>query len=766
MTDPNLAPGRLVVVSNRLPFALKRDDAGTWSASRSAGGLATAMDPLLKRTGGIWVGWPGDSSDPTDPDRRRVLEEQARAGFHIVELPGDLVAGFYEGYSNGTLWPLFHQFPSRLQFEPQHWADYREANRIFCKAVVERLEPDDLVWVHDYQLMLLPQLLRETRPDVRVGFFLHIPFPSSSVFRVLPRGEELLHGLLGADYLAFHTHNDVQHFRDSVLRRLGVGSQMDHVELGGRSVRLEAVPISIDPGAFRKLLHEDPQTPARIQELRSRYAGRRLLVAVDRLDYTKGIPNRFRAFDRLLRDNPGLRGRVVLIQVAVPSRENVESYRELGQETDELVGQINGRWGTPDWTPLVYIRRGLPTAELAALYAAADVGWVAPLRDGMNLVAKEFVACKEGGDGVLVLSEFAGAAAELGEALHVNPYDEERTAEAVARALAMDADERRGRMEAMHRRVLRHDVFKWGERFTESLRAAAADRAGRSAQRPPEVNVGELLAHYARAKRRLLLLDYDGTLVGFANRPQDAVALADLVRRLGLLAADPANTVAIVSGRGRRDLDRWFGDVRGLWLAGEHGAILRSPQTMRWDAERLVTSAGWKPRVRAVLDHFVDRTPGSFVEEKEYALVWHYRMVHPEFGDWVANELVATLEPALADTELVAQRGNKIVEVKMTWANKGEVLARLQQACADCQFLFFAGDDRTDEDLFARLPETAWTVHVGDRPSRARFRLGGVPRMQDLLGRLAASSGGAVPTGIPSGSRAKRAGTGGLQDSA
>jgi trehalose 6-phosphate synthase/phosphatase len=744
MSDRSAAPqqGRLVVVSNRLPFALKRGDDGAWSASRSAGGLATAMDPLLKRTGGIWVGWPGDSSDPGDPDRKRVLEEQAREGFHVVELPQGLVSGFYEGFSNATLWPLFHQFPSRLDFQPEHWADYQQANRVFCDAVLAHLEPDDLVWVHDYQLMLLPQLLREARPDVRVGFFLHIPFPASSVFRVLPRGEELLQGLLGADYLAFHTHNDVQHFRDSVLRRLGVGSRMDQVEMGARTVRLEALPISIDPQAFRTLLHDDPEMPGRVEALRSRHAGRRLLVAVDRLDYTKGIPNRFRTFDRLLDDHPDLRGKVVLIQVAVPSRENVESYRELGQETDELVGQVNGRWGTPDWTPLVYIKRGLPPAELAALYAAADVGWVAPLRDGMNLVAKEFVACKEAGDGVLVLSEFAGAAAEMGEALHVNPYDEERTAEAVARALAMDDDERRGRMAAMYRRVLRHDVFKWGERFVESLRAAAAERAGRSALRPPELKVDDLLAAYARASRRLLLLDYDGTLVGFANRPQDAVPPAQLVERLARLAADPANTVAIVSGRGRADLDRWFGRVPGLWLAGEHGAMIRSPQAMRWDAERLVTSEGWKPRVRAILDHFVDRTPGSFVEEKEYALVWHYRMVHPEFGDWVANELVATLEPALADTELIAQRGNKIVEVKMTWANKGEVLARLRQACADCQFLFFAGDDRTDEDLFARLPETAWTVHVGDRPSRARFRLPGPPRMQELLGRLAAAGEG------------------------
>ena len=739
-TPADRAPtGRLIVVSNRLPFSLKRDDAGNWFAQRGAGGLAAAMDPLLRQTGGMWIGWPGDSSDPVDPGRRAVLEEQARQGFHVVELPAALVSGFYEGFSNETLWPLFHQFPTRVEFSPTHWGDYRKANELFRDAVLEHARPDDLIWVHDYQLMLLPGMLREAMPAARVGFFLHIPFPPSSMFRILPRGDELLQGLLGADFLAFHTHSDVQHFRDGVLRRLGVGSRMDRVELGGRAARLEALPISIDPGAFDKLLTSDnDEMRERLASLRARYADRKMIVAVDRLDYTKGIPNRFRTFDRLLRDYPEFRGNVVMIQVAVPSRENVATYAELGQQTDELVGQINGRWGTPEWTPLVYIRRGLPAAELAALYATADVAWVAPLRDGMNLVAKEYVACKQGRGGVLVLSEFAGAAAELGEALQINPYDEERTAETVARALTMPDDEQRQRMGAMNERVRRHDVFAWGRRFVESLRAASDDRAAHAGARPPELDVDALLGAYARSTRRLLLLDYDGTLVRFAGRPQDAVPPVSLAGHLRALTSDPANAVAIVSGRSGADLDRWFGGVHGLWLAAEHGAMVRSPRAARWEERGHVSRPDWKDRVRAILDHFVDRTPGSFVEEKAFALVWHYRMVHPEFGDWIANELVSTLEPALADTELIAQRGNKIVEVKLTWANKGEVLAWLhEQACPDPDFVLFAGDDRTDEDLFARMPEPAWTIHVGDGPSAARFRVAGPGQVQQLLSKLA-----------------------------
>jgi trehalose 6-phosphate synthase/phosphatase len=733
------ASGRLIVVANRLPFSLKCDGGdGAWSAQRSAGGLATAMDPLLKQTGGMWIGWPGDSSDPNDPDRKRVLDEQAEQGLHVVELPEHLVRGFYEGFSNETLWPLFHSFPTRVLFDPQHWADYRRANELFRDAVLAHAKPDDLIWVHDYQLMLLPGMLREAMPEARIGFFLHIPFPASTMFRLLPRGEEILQGLIGADLLAFHTHSDVQHFRDGVLRRLGIGSRMDAIDLGARTVRLEALPISIDPKSFERLLHaDDGEMRGRLESLRQRYANRKLIVAVDRLDYTKGIPNRFRTFDRLLRDYPEFRGRVVLIQVAVPSRENVETYAALGQETDELVGQINGRWGTPEWTPLVYIRRGQPAEELAALYATADVAWVAPLRDGMNLVAKEYVACKEGKAGVLVLSEFAGAAAELGEALQVNPYDEERTAEAVARALTMPEDEQRQRMGAMNQRVRRHDVFAWGNRFLEALREAAGQQAGRAAGRPPLLDVDVLQSAYARAGRRLLLLDYDGTLVGFARRPSDAVPSPRLTEILRQLASDDANVVAIVSGRSSWDLERWFGSIPRLWLAAEHGSMMRSPDASNWDAPRNGKSSQWKQRVLAILEHFTDRTPGSLIEEKEHALVWHYRGVHPEFGDWLANELVATLEPALADTELIAQRGNKIVEVKPGWANKGDVLARLQHVCPDPDFLLFAGDDRTDEDLFTRLPDTAWSIHVGDTPSAARFRVPDPARVQELLGRIA-----------------------------
>jgi trehalose 6-phosphate synthase/phosphatase len=387
----------------------------------------------------------------------------------------------------------------------------------------------------------------------------------------------------------------------------------------------------------------------------------------------------------------------------------------------------------------VYLNYNIPRWELAALYQLADVAWVAPLRDGMNLVAKEYAACKPDGNGTLVLSEFAGAAAEMGEALLVNPYDEERTAEVVLRALQLDSCERRDRMTALHRRVRRNDVFRWGERFVAELKSAAAQSASRAA-RVRWLDPARTVAAYRKAARRLLILDYDGTLTSYKGIPRQAVPGSDLVTLLGRLCADPANCVALISGRRAEELDHWFGGVAGLALAAEHGATLRPPGQKGWHALRPEHSGDWKSTVRPVLEHFVDRTPGSFIEEKEYSLVWHYRMSEPEFREWLAGELVALLEGMLAQTELRAIRGRKNVEVKPTWANKGVLVERLLALCADASFRFAAGDDRTDEDVFAALDPEAWTVHVGFDDTRARFRVPDVAAVLLLLNKFAGAA--------------------------
>ncbi len=721
---------RLIVVSNRLPVALVRNGAA-WQTKRSAGGLATAMDPILKRAGGLWIGWSGVQGD-TPPEALELLREEQSC--IAVDLPSGVLEKFYEGYSNQALWPLFHSFTARLQFHSENWQAYIEANRIFCAAVVKEFRPGDRIWVHDYHLMLLPSMLRESLPDAAIGFFLHIPFPASDIFAILPRGDELLAGLLGADLIAFQTHLHLQHFRLSLRRMLGIESTVDRLDGPGRQLRLQALPIGIAPDDFLGL-SDKPETQEQLGKLRAQYSGRKVIVAVDRLDYTKGLPERLRTFRRMLSTDKELIEKVVLLQIAVPSRENIQTYQDLRSQVHELISEINGQFSTPDWVPVVYIHRDISRPELVAVYQFADVAWVAPLRDGMNLVAKEYVACHPEGHGVLVLSSFAGAAAEMGEALLVNPFDEERTALAVTRALAMDDEEKRERMLMLHQRVIRNNVFTWGDRFLAILAEAVETRRDRAPDTPPPLPIDHIVEAYRKASKRLLLLDYDGTLVPITPRPHEAAPSTTLRNLLAQLTSDPANDVIVISGRRASDLERWLSQVPRLGLAPEHGARWRLPGHTTWHGHPADTE--WQKTVRPILQHFVDRTPGSFIEQKEFALVWHYRASEEEFGDWLATEMVAMLGGMLAETELSAYRGKKIVEVKPTWANKGELTSELLPAYTDGDFVLGIGDDRTDEDLFARLPENAWSIHVGSGPSKAAYSLIDTRQVTLLLTQLA-----------------------------
>jgi trehalose 6-phosphate synthase/phosphatase len=467
-----------------------------------------------------------------------------------------------------------------------------------------------------------------------------------------------------------------------------------------------------------------------------RYRDRQVMLAVDRMDYTKGIPERLRAYRRLLSDNPDLRGKVVLLQVAVPSRERVEEYERLKRLVNELVGEINGQFATPDWTPIVYIRRGISKSELVALYAMADVGWVGPLRDGMNLVAKEYVACKEDPDGVLVLSEFAGAAEEMGEAVIINPNDEARTASDIQRALAMPKEERIRRMTALRERIVRNNVFLWAEQFIETLQTAAASHTDQSSW-PKPLDREALLAAFRASSSRALVLDYDGTLVNFSDKPGQATPPERLLALLKALTSDPRNRTMIISGRRRTDLEQWLGGIDNLWLSAEHGGFFRQPCT-GWQRSREDDSQALLKRVRPVLEHFVVRTPGSFIEEKELSLVWHYRMSEVRFADWLGQELVAMLEDMLAETELRAVRGRKIVEVRPSWLHKGIVAKRFLNEVGHTQFQLAIGDDRTDEDFLLAMPAEAWTIHVGPERSAARFSIASPNEVLTMLESLVA----------------------------
>jgi trehalose 6-phosphate synthase/phosphatase len=719
---------RLLIVSNRLPVTVRLAE-GKVAVEQSSGGLATGMKGPHDRLGGLWIGWPGALDALPDDARSEADRRLAELRLVPVPLTAEEIARYYEGYSNTVLWPLFHYAIARLPQEVRDFEVYEAVNARFAEAVASHYQPGDLVWVHDYQLMLVPQKLRELIPDALIGFFLHIPFPSSEIFRLLPQREELLAGLLGADLIGFHTATFMRHFASSVLRLAGAPTEVDRIRWRAREVRLGVFPMGIDAAKFSERA-ASPEVKAIVDAHRA--GGEQLLVGIDRLDYTKGISRRLVAFERLLRRHPELREKVRLVQVAVPSRENVEAYRELREEVDAMVGRIHGEFATPGWSPVHYLYRNLPQDEIVALYRAADAVLVTPLRDGMNLVAKEFVASRPDEDGVLVLSEFAGAAAELSEALFVNPYDIERTAGALHRALTMPPDERRTRMEILRHRVMTYDVHWWARSLVSRL-----ERAHQTAEPvlgfspPPVVRAA---GERARAAHRLaLLLDHDGTLVSFAATPILAAPDARLLALLRRLAARPRTEVHIVSGRKQGTLDRWFGSLP-IGLHAEHGFWTRPPGGEWRSAD--VPPATWREPVLAILREFAERTPGSLIEEKTAGLAWHYRAAEPEYGAAQAKELSLHLAVLLSNLPVEILPGDMVIEIRPHGIHKGRVVSEVLTRAEPDTLLLAMGDDRTDEDLFAALPDGSIAIHVGAAASRAPIRIFDVVAARALLAQI------------------------------
>ena len=458
--------GRVILVSNRLPVTVEVHD-GAVEVRRSVGGLATGLRELHDRPNGLWIGWPGSLGELGAAERVAVHRELERLRLRPLTLDEDEVRVFYERLGNAVLWPICHDRLDQLPLRVTGWDVYERVNARFADAIADAYRPGDLVWIHDYHLLRLPALLRERVPAARIGFFLHVPFPNPEIFFALPQRRWLVEGMLGADVIGFHTRRYRGHFTAALRRLLGIEMDADAtVRYRDRRVSLGIFPMGIDAAAFADRA-TDRSVTGEVLDLRS--STQRVLVGIDRLDYTKGIARRLLAFERLLIDHPSWREHVRLLQIAVPSRVRVGAYRRLRRSVDALVGRINGRFGTPSWTPVQYMYRSVSETTLLALYRTADVMVVTPLRDGMNLVAKEFLASRTDEEGVLVLSEFAGAADELAEALIVNPYDIDSVAAALHQALVMEGVERRQRMRALRARVLEHDVYQWASSFLEAL---------------------------------------------------------------------------------------------------------------------------------------------------------------------------------------------------------------------------------------------------------------------------------------------------------
>lgn len=728
---PNGA-GRLILVSNRLPVVMSQSEAG-WDARIAAGGLATGLSGPHRESGGRWIGWPGvvSADGELSKDVHGLLADCDMLGIGLTEAEHE---AYYTRISNRSLWPLFHYFPERMRFDAADWEVYREVNRRFADAVLQELQPGDFVFVQDFHLMLLPAMLREARPDLQIGFFLHIPFPSSEIYRIFARREEVLQGILGADVVGFHTLGYVRHFRSAISHLLGVETRGNRAFHQGRQIQLLARPLGIDADEWGGGGELEPDVRREMDELQQAIAGRRLILGVERLDYTKGIPERLRAYAQLLREDPQLVDRVMMIQIAVPSRVEVGEYRELKNEVDRLAGDINSEFGQPGRQALHYQFRGVAPHVLRALYRSADVCLVTPLRDGLNLVAKEYVASRIDDDGVLVLSENTGAAWELGEALRVNAFDDGAMVRSLRRALDMSKEEQRERMEPMRRRVAEKSVHVWAKEMVEAIRSAEP-------LAPPPSLVGSeskrLQDAWQAAERRVVFLDYDGTLREFTDTPEAATPSAEILAILRSLAEREDVEPWVVSGRPSELLANWLGET-GVGLIAEHGASIREPGANDFRSLTEELPLDWREEVHAVFAEFGERLPGSRIEEKPLGLAWHYRQASPEQAAWQARELFRHLEEGMADQPVEVMRGNKVIEVRPAGVSKGRAALRLLRgALDDLPFVLACGDDVTDESMFRDLPAGAWTVLVGSRESTARHRVETPADCRTLLRLLA-----------------------------
>jgi trehalose 6-phosphate synthase/phosphatase len=701
-----------VIASNRLPIRLSLSEDGI-DVVPSSGGLAIALQAV--RGESTWVGWPGTVVPPEY--ERRVAQRLARDHLAPVLLTAREEEDFYNRVCNDTLWPLFHYFSDRLRITPEAWERYVEVNERFADAIVGHAEPGSRVWIHDFHLMLVPALLRRRDPSLSIGFFLHTPFPSSEVYRLLPGREQLLRGVLGADYVSFQIGDYARHFRSSVLRILGIDSEPDWLEIDGRRVGIGVDPIGIDTEGFRETL-ADPETARLLAELERQYEGRRLVLGVERLDYTKGIPQKLHAFERFLEQDPARARTTTMIQVLVPSRLESSEFRAQRDEIELLIARINGRFGQPGSTPVEYIHRNISKPGLVALYRRADVMMVTALRDGMNLVAHEFVLCQsEPGlsgrwRGALLLSELAGAAQVLPGALLVNPWNVDGVVEQLATALGLSARERQRRLETMAKRVEDLDTRRWAEGFLTRL--GRYSRRDRRAKRPPTVDavIQERIARrFARARARSVLLDYDGTLREFEIHPDLAQPTPEIRALLRSLAELPETEVHIISGRRRRNLEQWLGRLP-VHLCAEHGYLARAPGG-EWRT-LLDLDLSWLRPIERLLRRVAADVPGAHVERKSCSVAWHYRQAEPEYGSWRARELLNDLHQHLAGAPAEVLVGHQVVEVRALGVDKGVYVRSLfPDGKESTHFVLGLGDDRTDHDLLGALPRGSIAGHVG-----------------------------------------------------
>jgi len=719
---------KTIIISNRLPVKIVEKD-GVYELSPSEGGLATGLGSIYKKGNNVWIGWPGIEV-PVER-QQEVTEQLAELNLIPVFLSNEEINQYYEGFSNEVLWPVFHYMTTYANYEQTYWDYYQHVNAKFSETVLEHLKEGDTVWVHDYQLLLLPGLIRAKQNHVTIGFFQHIPFPSYEIFRLIPWRQEIIEGIFGADLIGFHTFDDVRHFLSAASKLSNAKYANNVINHNERQIVVEAFPMGIDDEKFEKL-GSNEQVKVNLESFKESQHGMRMVLSIDRLDYSKGIIPRLQAFELFLHRYPEYLEKVNLYMIVVPSRDSVPQYKELREQIDQLVGNINAKFRTLNWAPVHYFYRSFPIEFLSALYKTAGVCLVTPMRDGMNLVSKEFVASKTDDRGVLILSEMAGASKELNDALIVNPNNIGEIMRAIVQALNMPESEQALRMKSMRAIVKKFNIHLWVKNFMDKLNEVKAMQAALLTKYASAIVRERIKTAYNQATERYLFLDYDGTLVGFKGDIDTASPDEELLQILQKLSAAENNKLILISGRRHETLEQWFGGLK-LDMIAEHGAWQKK-SGQEWKSLPLLTDK-WKQEIRTVLETYTDRTPGSFIEEKSYSLVWHYRKVEEGLGELRAQEIINHLRMIVSDKGLQLMPGNKVLEFKNVEVNKGRAaLNWMQDQHPD--FILALGDDHTDEDIFKAIPEEAFTIKVGGNISAARFYLRNPTEVRSLLNHL------------------------------
>ena len=730
---------RLIIVSNRLPYTVQVNNEQI-EITASVGGLATGMKSIYKNYQSRWFGSSDFEEDELTKEIRKEVEKKLdNEDCQPVYINKDDKELYYSGFSNKTIWPLFHYFTQFTEYEDEYRDAYVRVNKRFAEEILAYAQKGDKIWIHDYHLLLLPKLIRDKLPDISIGFFLHIPFPSFELFRLLPWRKELLEGMLGADLVGFHTYDYERHFISSVKRLFGYETYLNQVKLNDRIVKIDAFPMGIDFDRFynasleslQKLPEEKSEIKIEIERFRMNNPGRKLILSIDRLDYTKGIPNRLIAFEHFLKKYPEFREKVSLVMLSVPSRADVKHYQLMKSEIDELVGRINGEFAAINWTPVWYFYRSLPFNKLIELYNSCDVALITPVRDGMNLVAKEYIAARTDGSGVLILSETAGAYKELHEALSINPNDKDEIADTIKKALEMPLDEQEKMNSILQERIKNYNVQRWAFDFIESLNnMPSIQEKYLSTKITPEVK-HEIILAYNKAAKRVLFLDYDGTLVNIEKNLRQAEPDIELYEILDKLAKNENTNIVLVTGRDKATFEKWFSS-RDYTLIAEHGFWVKEAGEEWVSLLNEPLNNEWKELVMPLIQFYRDRTPGTMIEEKTHSISWHYRNSDPDQGIIRALELKEELNSLISNLNLEVIEGNKFLEIKNSAFNKGKA-AMSYSAHYIFDFILAIGDDFTDEYLYNELPPYAFTLKVGHRKTLAKYSLESFKEARELL---------------------------------